>query len=199
VAQESRMGNYYLFIPKSNMLFFDENKLSSEILDKFKRVENLEISTNVDGSLSINLKERVGQYLWCSIESKCFLMSDDGLVFVEAGGEEMQGKLAFRGGITGNPLMQHFADGDKMKNYLGAVKVLNDASLTINFINQELKDKASFSTNIGDIILNPEENMSLSAKNAVLLIEETRVKNPSAVFNYIDARFGNKMFYKLAQ
>jgi hypothetical protein len=51
---------------------------------------------------------------------------------------------------------------------------------------------------MGDIIFNPEGvDLSLVAQNTILLINEVKGKNPSAQFNYNDARFDNKFFYKL--
>jgi len=197
LALASLTGKYFFLIPKSNFLFFKKSALSQKILADLPRVENLEISKNLNGTLEINLQERKGDFLWCSASNTCYLMSNSGLVFAEATPEEIVGKLIFRGQIDENPLWQNFSTEKGMQNYLKAANILNSAKFQVLSITAGLPDKSIFETNVGTIFLNPEEEMSLAAENAILLINDVKSKNPTAHFQYIDARFGNKVFYKL--
>src|SRR6185503_1896017 len=99
-------------------------------------------------------------------------------------------KVMFKGVIEGDPILQNFTTAEGMQNFIKASEILQNAKVHIYSINIELPDKAVFSTNIGNIILNPEEDISISSANAALLISELRTKNPSIHFSYIDARFG---------
>lgn len=197
LALNSMTGNYFWFIPKSNMLLFDEKDLAAKILEEFKRAESAKVSKSVRGSLEVAIKERRGDFIWCSASEECFLMDRNGLIFVDALRKEIAGKIIFRGGIAGDPIMKNFTEAETMQNYLKASEILGNAGFNVLSINLELPNKAVFETETGDIFLNPEEDLSDSVSNAILLITEIKSKNPSAIFEYIDARFGNKVFYKL--
>lgn len=146
------------------------------------------------------ITERKDDFLWCSENNECFNMTKDGLIFERA--ENINNKIIFGGILNGNPIMKNFATAQKMQNYIKLIKAFKNSGFEISSINIESSDKAVAKTNIentiSDIIFSPEEpNLYLIAQNAILLINEVLSKTSSAHFNYIDARFGNKMFYKL--
>jgi hypothetical protein len=197
VATNFISGNNLFFIPKSNILFLNKQKLTALLLSNFKRLEKVEVNKKyLSKSVQLNVTERKADFVWCSPSSECFLMTKDGLVFEKSG--ETGGKLIFTGLLEGDPLMKNFATSPKIQNYLKLVEIFKEGSIEVISINIESSDKAVAKTSIGDVIFNPEEiDLSLVAQNAILLINEVKGKNPSAKFNYIDARFDNKFFYKL--
>lgn len=197
LALASLQGKYFFLIPKSNFLLFRKGALVENIKTGFERVGEASASRNLAGVLSIHIKERQGEFVWCSATEVCYLMDKNGMIFTTALPAETWGKIIFRGNIDGNPIFAHFVQAEKMPNYLKAIETLQNANFQISEINAELGDKAVFKTDIGDIFLNPEEDMPEAALNAIILINDVKSKNPSARFQYIDARFGNKVFYKL--
>lgn len=211
VAVNFISGNQFFVIPKSNIFLFSKGNLATALLADFGRVEKVDVSKNIlNKSVDITIKERQADYLWCSATGECFFMTKDGLIFEKANftmsdfltssvsWAEPISKLIFEGNLEGDPIMKSFATPEKMQNYLKLVNTFKDANIEIVSINIESTDKATAKSNLGGIIFNPEEaDLSPVAQNAILLINDTKSKNPSAVFNYIDTRFGNKMFYKL--
>jgi cell division septal protein FtsQ len=191
------LGDYLFIIPKSNILFLNEGKLSSVLLSQFGRLQKAEVSKNYfSGDIIIKILERQADFLWCS-ETQCFFMTKDGFVFEQTESSTTD-KIIFYGLLTGNPLMKNFATAAKMKNYVIFIGVLKDAGFDVSSINIESLDRATASSNMGDIIFNPEEtNLTAVAQNVILIINNTLTKKPSARFDYIDARFGNKVYYKL--
>lgn len=202
-------GNKLLFVPKSNLFLLNKNNLADVLLADFTRIEKIEVNKQFfSRQVELKITERKADFLWCSAQTECFNMTKEGLVFAssaEALAKEeadIDNKIIFRGILNGNPLMKNFATPAKIQNYLKLVEVFKNGGFEISSINIESSDRAVAKTKIGDttsdIIFNPEEtDLSLVAQNTILLINETKTKNPSAHFNYIDARFGNKMFYKL--
>jgi len=193
-------GNKLFIIPKSDILLLNKNKLASALLSNFPRLEKVKINKQFfSKSVELSLTERKTDFLWCSPSNECFFMTKEGLVFEKLDPVQIpREKIIFRGNLTEAPLMKNFADAEKMQNYLKFIRFFEDAGFRINSINVESPDKAVAESDVGDIIFNPEEiDLSLPAQNAILLINDTKIKNPSARFNYIDTRFGNKIFYKL--
>lgn len=198
LASGTRLG----LLPKSNILIFDGENLTRTILEKFTRLEKVEVDKNIfSRKVAVKVVERGAAYLWCSENEECFFMSRDGLIFEKVSPEksaEAAGKIIFKGKLAGAPLLEHFETRERMKNYTNLFEVLSKNQINITAVNFELADKAVAATNLGSIIFNPEEkDLSEAALNIVLLIEDLKTRNPTPHFEYIDARFGNKMFYKV--
>src|SRR3989344_1676487 len=193
------LGNQFFLIPKSNLFFLNKEKLASVLLSKFGRLEEVSVNKHfLSKNIELKIVERKDDFFWCLIQTECFLMSKDGLVFESYSAEATRGKVIFGGILDGDPLMKNFATPEKMQNYSNLIRVFKEAGFEVSSINIESSDKAVAKIEIVDIIFNPEdENLSLTAENVVLLINELKSKNSSTTFNYIDARFNNKIFYKL--
>jgi hypothetical protein len=200
VALGLATGTSFFVIPKSNILLLDRGNLAGVLLSKFTRIQKVDISKNFfDGNVKLSITERSEDFLWCSTRDECFFMDKSGLVFApyDGAGTDL-GKIIFKGVLVGDPIMKKFAASDEMQNYSGFIKTFADAGFKVDYINIESGEKGTAETNMGDVVFNPgETDLSLIAQNVILLINETKAKNHSAVFNYIDARFGNKIFYKL--
>jgi len=194
-------GTRLFFIPKSNIFLLDKAKLAAVLLSKFGRLEKVNINKQFfSESIKLSLTERKADFLWCSSKDDCYFMTKDGLVFEKISVSQLSqadNKIIFEGVLEENPLMKNFAAPEEMQNYLRLVEIFKSSGFDITSISIESKDKGVAKSSIGEIIFSPEEDLSKTAQNAVLLINEVKGKNASSRFQYIDARFGNKIFYKL--
>ncbi|MEK7669572.1 MAG: hypothetical protein AAB350_03250 [Patescibacteria group bacterium] len=196
-------GNYFFIIPKTNILFLNKQELADTLLTTFPRLEKIEINKQYfSKSIVLKVLKREADFLWClpvqagASPEECFFMNKSGLIFEKA--ENLDSKFIFKGNVEGDPIMQSFATADKIQNYLNFIEVFKNAGYGATYIDVESTDKAILGTSIGEVFFSPEEaDLALVAQNALLLIDEIMTENPNAVFEYIDARFGNKMFYKL--
>lgn len=196
-ALSRTLGNRFFVIPKTNILFLNKEKLVAFLLSEFPRLEKVEINKQYfSKNIVLEILERGADFLWCNNSEGCFYMNRSGLIFEK--GENDGSRFVFKGGVTGEPIMQSFATPDKIQNYLGFVEKFKDIGIETTYINIESSDKGVLRTSMGEIFFSPEEaDLALVAQNVLLLIDEINSKNPNSTFEYIDARFGNKMFYKL--
>jgi hypothetical protein len=208
VAASFISGNKFFFIPKSNIFLINKDKLATVLMAKFGRLENVDVGKEfLGGKIDIKVQERTSDFLWCmsaqagSPQDQCYFMDSNGLIFEKSDFVPMQGKslsVIFRGILQGDPLKQNFATPDKMKNYVDLIGTLEAAKFDVNSINIESTDKGVTKTSVGDIVFDPQDqNLTLTAQNVIVLINDIKSKNPDVLFNYIDARFGTKIYYKL--
>jgi hypothetical protein len=201
LASSFLVGNKFLFVPRSNIFAFDEEMLKNKLLSEFTRLGEVEVNKNIfSRSVEVKVAERGAEYLWCSATEECFFMSNDGLIFEKVSPEksfESAGKIIFRGLITSDPLLQNFATGEQMQNYTEFLDTLAKNNIHVDEISIESPEKAIAETSLGQIFFSPKDpDLATAAFNSILLIEEVKTKNPAVRFEYIDARFGNKVFYK---
>lgn len=196
-ALESISGNKFFIFPRTNVFMVNESALASVLLSEFPRIENINVEKNADGVLKVKIKERQAVASWCK-DTSCFLLDSTGLIYSPVNSElELFGKIIFRGRIDGDPLMKSFQTKEIMDSYFKAVSVLKDNNIETTSIEIESRDKGIIKTSIGNIFINPESLELVEAiENAILVIEERKANNNEFVFEYIDVRFGNKVFYK---
>jgi len=197
VANNFISGNKFVVIPKTNILFLNKEELTDVLLSEFLRLEKVEIGKQFfDNVVELKVAERSADFLWCSALDQCFFMNMSGLIFEKT--ENVDGKLIFKGIVIGDPLMQNFSSASKIQDYIKFVDTFKIENINTSIIDINSPDKGILHTNFGEIFFSPDDpNLSLVAQNVILLIKETKDKKPNAEFQYIDARFGNKMFYKL--
>lgn len=191
-------GKILWFLPKSNLMLIDENDLASALLSKFSNLEEVDIHRRLDMTLEVSATERSSDYLWCSNTQECFNMTKNGLVFEKSILPRSNQKLIFKGVIVQNPILQSFATKEVMQKYENLVGVLQKEGLKVSVVNVDSQNKIIVGTDIGDIFFNGEEkDLAPAIESALTLINDIRSKTPSATFQYIDVRFGNKVYYKM--
>ncbi len=209
-------GKYLWLIPKNNTLFVLPKTVTKSLQKEFPRINSINVRRNFPRSLSIEITERKGVYVWCgndiSISSTskdfpCFFVDKEGIIFSEAPY------------FSGTPFTL-FLGGDKdVPNILGTQLLAQDDFKNILFI-YDMVNKLKLSPYTVRILTGGEYEILLRSDSD--LISSTRIKlrdindqitlsqNLAAALNtkvfkdhkisefeYIDARFGNKVFYKL--
>lgn len=202
VANGFMSGDKFLFLPKSNIFFFDSEGLEGKIASDFGGVESVEVDRKFFSSgLDIQITERSAEFAFCNVSEageECFNMSRDGFVFEEEGAEVLLGgKIVFHSKRPERVLRNFFDTKERVESYMKFIDSLRANNINVFSVTIESFDESFLSTDIGKIIFNPSDDPYVAAQNTALLIEDTRRQKPEAKFEYIDTRFGNKMFYKV--
>jgi hypothetical protein len=213
VVEQQITGKYLWFFPKTNILFYPKNDIRNELQDKFKRLKDINFSIQNNKILEISLAERVAKYTWCGAtlppidteDQKCYFLDEDGYVFDEA--PYFSGEVYFKFyGLADNPLGSYFSK----QNFKQLIS-FKDILISIG-----LKPVVLYITNDGDIqvflsrgassitgpriILKMDADFQNVAENleAALTTEplQSEFKNKYSSLQYIDLRFGNRVYDK---
>jgi hypothetical protein len=201
---------YYAVLPKSNIVIYPRDEIKGDILKKFPSVKNATVKTSLEGKLLIEVEKREFKSLWCSasIVSKCYLVDQGGLVFAEAAGDlprgkagELSGYLKLEGLLTGDPVGKLYGSPDLFNFLLSLSKHLGTLGLSVEKYRYFDQDKAQATFPDGSaIIFTPDPTKSAElVSNLTLFLDDLKSKNNDILppFKYIDARYGNKIFFKL--
>jgi hypothetical protein len=208
--QKEISGKYLWVFPKSNILFYPENVIKNELQNKFARLKDINLSVRNDKVLKISVNERTPSYLWCGEEptigqGSCYFMDASGYIFDTA--PYFSGNVYFKFyGAVKDPLGSYFP-------YLNFRQLI---SFTEIINNMGLKSVAVYKTADGDIqiflsglnsagvapkiLLRADADFGNVAENlqAALNTEplKSKFKNNYSKLQYIDLRFGNKVYDK---
>jgi cell division septal protein FtsQ len=200
-------GSYLWLYPKNNSLWYSRKKLEKHLASTFRRIETINIEREGFHTLNISITERKPFAIWCSSISAgpntiCYFMDQNGTIFSEAPYFSGDAYFKYYGLVsTSSPIgSQYIASSTKfaeISNFIESVR-----GLSIRPVYLLAKQGGEFSLVLvggGEIYFNEKDSLSLALQNleALLKTPALSLKNGILPVDYIDLRYGNKLFYKL--
>ncbi len=217
-VREDLSGYYLWVLPKTNFIFYPAGKIKSDIMEKWKRIKNISVSVENIRTLKINLSERSPLYTYCgeilpvtidSGQEKCYFMDESGYIFDEAPYFSGNVYLKFYGKTDRNGadlLGAYYFDSNFGKLVMfkdNLIKLglnpvifspLDDGDMEIYFasnLKSQLGPKLVFKSD-ADLGQMTENLQSVLGTDPF----QTDFKKKYDSLQYIDLRFGNKVYYK---
>ncbi len=195
VSEQSLKGLYLGLIPKNNALFYPKQLIYSEILLKEPRIKELTLKTEGFGILNVKLKERLPAMKWCN-GSSCFNIDDQSFVYGTATDEVL---ISISGGILGtstSPMQQNAFEPELFKTIKQTVATLSSSSLAVARVAVRSPDQIEYGIlGNGYVVFSGRRPVEESMGNLDAALKSSRF-SIATQFEYIDTRFGNKVFIK---
>lgn len=216
-------GSHLWLFPKNNAFWYPHSDLEKYLKETFKRIDTIDIHLKGLKTLVINIKERKPFAIWCEGEptslnsssteivgqnvQPCYFIDQNSTVFAKA--PTFSGDAYFKYyGLISVP------DGDTPigKEYIASTTQFNEISNLISITKElsirpqylQAKGNGEFSIILaggGEIYFDTKEPLSLIGQNLEALFRTPVFASSTGNLpvEYIDLRYGNKLFYKLKQ
>jgi len=193
-------GRHFFLIPKNNILVASKKEISKNILNSFPRIRDVSLGKDFPSGLSVKIKERQSTALLCRGENKneCAYIDENGFVFEKA--PYFSGEIFLKffderdvgNSISDRQLLseEQFNGLIDFKNYL--------LKENIKIININLKKDGIYELRTSEdwiILLNERNDFRIAFENFKTAFDSL-IKEEQNNLEYIDLRFGNKVFYK---
>ncbi len=203
-------GNYLWVFPKRNILFYSKNTLAKELHSEFNRLKDINFVIKNGNNLEVSVTERTGLYTWCGntlpevgIIPTCYFMDELGYIFDEAPYFSGEVYFKFYGVASAGSSFskENFTQLVDFKNTLTTLG-LKPASLYVSDDGDiKIFLSSSGKTSLGAYVVFKKdddfkkltENLEAAIRTEPIL---SNLKNKSSSLEYIDLRFGNKVYYK---
>ncbi len=201
-AQTIIYNGSHNFLSRANVLLYPKAVIEKDIPLEFPRIVSATLSrpSLLSNALTITVTERQQFALWCSDAGVCYQMDKTGFVFAQApANASSTGEYIFTGGISTSspPIGQTFAPGhtqglvaflQSLDNAgyspLGA-QVQSDQDFVVP-LSQGFSVYASFGEDPGTLV-----------SNLQLILSSSALAGQTQNLEYVDLRFGDKVYYKL--
>jgi cell division septal protein FtsQ len=218
IVEQDTSGKYLWLIPKTNIFFYPKNKIKNDLAREFTRLENINISIEKKNILEISVSERTAAYTWCGAVAdftitaeNCYFLDKNGYIFDSAPYFSGEVYFKFYGSLTDN---DHPAGSYVPKNNFTQLVSFKDTLITMG-----LKPFALSIDDSGDVHMylslqttahtypeiifktdadfqNIAENLDSALSTEPLMSD---FQNKYASLEYIDLRYGNKVYYKFSK
>ncbi|MBI2054886.1 MAG: FtsQ-type POTRA domain-containing protein [Candidatus Sungbacteria bacterium] len=196
-------GDKWHLIPKSNILFFSPRSASIALGKAYPAVREVTIKKIFPREVSVAIQERTLFAIYCArsgeVES-CFFMDRDGVLFRQS--PNIQGTLILKfASDAASPSLgaSIFTPEEIVKFESWLEEFKNKVGLRVSsfqFKQNSPKD-IWLGTDGGFYVIVTKDSEPSKTAEIVKTVLDNEVKNNRAKLEYIDARFGNKVFYKL--
>lgn len=204
-------GSYFKMVPRTNALFVRETSLEAEVRGAFPRLSSAELTRDGMHVIALTVTERGPYALWCGdivptvMEQTdlggCYVLDDTGFIFAPAPqfmGAEM---IRFWGPLEDpEPLGSQFIAGDEFRHVDAFVRLLISDGLKVFglLIVDESEMELYLQNGTKVLLLRDTETFSDTRINLISLMNSPEYVEDEAQsgIEYVDARFGNRMYYK---
>lgn len=203
-AQSKLAGAYAFVLARNNVLIYPKENIRARIAEVFPVFNKVEVSATNFTTLKIEVTERKPRGLWCGesiiISSPCYLLDETGLAYTPAA--DFSGTVYTRYYGT--------AEGTVPKQYLTPELFISLAALM-----EEIKTRGvagaiagvevraegavyvSFTNGFALIFMLINSGADVLERLGLALTAEPFTSHTLADFEYLDLRFGDKLYYKM--
>ena len=217
-------GKYFYFFPKTNILIYPQNSIKDKLQNKFKRIKGVDLSIENNKILIVTISERMAKYTWCGTEipgvgipqgsptpesptEKCFFLDEDGYIFDEA--PYFSGEVYFK--FFGEPVSVHnYFPEQNFNQLVSFIDMLVEMKLkpvslyiTLNNDVEIFLSKGNTAKTEPKIIFKLDADLENIGSNLKTALNTEPLKSDMnkkySMLEYIDLRFGNKVYNKFSK
>jgi len=214
-VRQELQGNKYFFFPKKNIFWYSEDQIKKTLLSLDPHISLAIVSFKNFQTIEVSITERFPQSLWCgvfyqkaeteSLIENCYFIDKTGFIYAKAPTFSGNPFVRYYGGIAssttsviGAQLIQSMAFKSAT---LLIVKMKKDNFPVSDFVISADSLVEVYLEKGGKLILTLDQDFEKEFENFKTLVNSKNFKGKDLEgnihFNYVDLRFGNKLFYKL--
>ncbi|MEQ1561491.1 MAG: hypothetical protein ABL899_02075 [Nitrospira sp.] len=210
-------GSYFWLFPKNNAFIFPKTRLEDFLVQSFKRIDEINIKRKDFKTIVVNITERKPIATWCDKTQKtgttteegldltehCYFIDQNSTIFAEAPFFSGDAYFKYYGFVsTTTPIgMQYMASSTEFAKITEFIDLIKKLSVRPQYLVAKGNDEFSVVVSGGgEIYFDTKIPLEKVAENLGALLrtpELSTTTNRELPVEYIDLRYGNKLFYKL--
>jgi cell division septal protein FtsQ len=198
IAREEFDKKTLIFLGNDNVVFLPKRNITERVKNLNSAIKNVSVKISSLHAISVNVEEYNPVALWCN-DTDCYYLNENGLVFNKASSDYDQNLTKFNDFLKGDPMGQVYTNAETFKKLTILVSLV--AKVPMKVISLDTEDGLTFNlhTDVGTRLLyeannNPED----VASNLNTVLEKDAINRAQLNnIDYIDLRFGNKVYYKI--
>jgi len=198
-VQSGLSDNIFRIFSKANMFIYPRTQIEEELAGRFPRIKDVELSRPglLAQAVVVTVQERQPYAKWCA-DSMCYFLDAGGFIFAEADASAPTTSYVFNMGLIPKqgPIGQTFLHG-RLIGIVHFLELLAAAGYEPQGIRVENEKDFSVSLTDGPTLMVPfDADGEKVVHDLQLALEADSVRDRGAELEYVDLRFGNRVYYK---
>lgn len=197
MSQEILKGKYLFAIPKDSSIFYPKDRLIENLYLYDARIREADVDVEKDGVLVISIQEHEPVYVYC--KDVCFYMNAAGYVFRDSLENADSLYLSFTDELGDYGLRESYVT-EFWEEIVTLISFFEENDMHIKSVARVGEVDFSFITKKGiEIKIDFDESFENLERYLSIFIDSNSEMLGGDTVEYIDARFGKKIFYKLKE
>jgi hypothetical protein len=205
-------GDYFFTFPKSGIFFYPKKEIADRIINTYPVIKDLDIKFKSFHEISILINERKVEYLFCQNDlevsgkqeksESCYALDSSGFNFAkysEVSTTTSSFIKFYPKDNIDNPVGKNYFSEIFFSKLAVFVKALSDNGMQLSRISEKTPvDFEGLFEKGQRVLFSRDTDLIKAIDNLKTIIESKEFGGPQAFqkIDYIDMRFGNKIFYK---
>jgi cell division septal protein FtsQ len=186
------------FFSRYNIFLFPRETLEERLMEHFPHIRSAKISRDalLAQAVVVTVEEREPRGRWCDV-GRCYYLDDKGFIFAPAPGSDPT-LYTFTGALASgdSPIGQTFLP-ERFPQVLTLLLKLKDAGFASVGLSLESEEDFSIPLARGYAIRAPlAGDFEKIVHNLQLVLSSDALRGKESQLEYIDLRFGNRVYYK---
>ncbi|MEI6480003.1 MAG: hypothetical protein WCO12_00570 [bacterium] len=203
-VDDTLSGSYVWLIPKSNTFIYNLGTLKSYLLEEFPGIQSITLARDGFNKISLNIEERKPHVLWCpdkdEVDQQCYFIDDTGLLFAEAPSFSGNVYFIFRGKLDKDtPLGARLMSQQDFTSFEQFISLITK-NLHVDIVGVTFKEVGDFDLDLASgtkILFNKTLSYDDMYNNFGSVLKSDQFASSTInSLEYLDMRFGNKIFFK---
>ncbi|OGC88436.1 hypothetical protein A2419_01685 [Candidatus Adlerbacteria bacterium RIFOXYC1_FULL_48_26] len=203
VVQDGLVGKYAGLFSKANIFFYPKKSIEQDLHTLYPTLGTISIRALDFHTIAVTVSEREPSALWCPAadSTQCVLLDESGFAYAHA--PEYSGNVykTYLGALPDGPLPKQFLTPERFHSLSALVETFAKkiATTTVTTVAVDENNDVHIGTSDGyKILFALEENGGDVFQHFVLTLTAAPFTTHAlSEFEYIDLRFGDKVYYKL--
>lgn len=208
IADEILRTSYGYIIPKRFIVWYPKQAIAAAVADAFPAFSGVHPHLNPFSGLTIAVEERTPAALWCGdivpndayTPGVCYYMDEAGFIYERAPSPPPSVYVWLYGALDqSDPIKATFLNKDTLATFTRLEQSLKDAGVPVRAILVNDEQDAELYLEQGQRILvaYADDPDDLSSRLIAVLNADALKNIDLHMLDYIDLRFGNKVYYKV--
>ncbi len=205
-VREGLRGAYAYVIPRDNIFFYPKQELDSELLAMHPTLASVDVHAVDFNTVAVVVAERSPRALWCSENNECYYMDENGVVYAPAPTFSTPIYTEYRGSASGDVLPKQFLNSADFQALSALVDAIAQKVSTATSSAEQLQNVVVDSNR--DVVMQFSDNFAIKfalhdqagdifERFTLALTADVVRAHSLSDFEYIDLRFGQKLYYRL--
>jgi len=201
-------GSYGLLFPKDNIFLYPKAEIVQDLTKEIPTIEQDQIKVVNFHTIAIVITERTKKALWCPSEDQslltnlqdCALLDQNGVVYASA--LSASSSIVYFGPLTGNKFPHTYLPADQFHSLSALVDALmarsqqaTDTPVSVAIVGSDVH--VQYQSGFTLIFLLSSAGADVYNHFLLALTSDVFQGKQLSDFQYLDLRFGDKLYYKL--
>jgi cell division septal protein FtsQ len=191
-------GSYWYLFAKDDILLYPNKQIVSSLIARYPTIKNVEVHAVDFHTIAVTIVEREPKAQWCDVG--CFVMDESGVVYAPLS-LDASSLVVYQGKATGTKLPKQYLSVEQFRSLASLIEALiqttPDDPIRQVVVDENGDVRAYYQKDFLLMFTLSEANGDVFERYGLVMKSDPFTQHKLEDFEYLDLRFGDKLYYKL--